>query len=174
MAYMVDIIRESGSLSGHHGCCTMSATTTRQLQQARRTGPRWIPACTPGVSRGGSAPQATASSVMTLKYDAVDCPYSHGSEPTPSKCPRREFANPSQPRERAGMATSTPGVCMKYNWYAGDCKFGARCKFLHVCQRCALEGRQLPHLRSKCTRQAQGSGIEALKPPTRATAKPRE
>ena len=43
----------------------------------------------------------------------------------------REQAELEQDRAEAG----TP-VCGKYNRYRGDCKFGARCRYLHVCNRC--------------------------------------
>ncbi len=36
-------------------------------------------------------------------------------------------------QERAEAGTP---VCGKYNRYRGDCKFGARCRYLHVCSRC--------------------------------------
>ena len=174
MAYMVDIIRASRQFKWP-SWVLYDVSYRRQAAAAgqedwSKVDPSLYARCFTGWARS----TGYCEQCMTLEHDAVDCPYSHGSEPTPPKRPRREFANPSQPRERVGMATGIPGVCMKYNRYAGDCKFGARCKFLHVCQRCAQEGRQLPHPQSQCTRQAQGSGIEAPKPPTRVTAKPRE
>ncbi len=27
-------------------------------------------------------------------------------------------------------------VCIKFNRYNGDCKYGKECKFAHVCARC--------------------------------------
>ncbi len=42
----------------------------------------------------------------------------------------REPAETEQEREEA----ETP-VCGKYNQYLGDCKFGARCRYQHMCSR---------------------------------------
>ncbi len=53
-----------------------------------------------------------------------------GSQAGSRKRPR-EHAELEQERADAG----TP-VCGKYNRYRGDCKFGARCRYLHVCNRC--------------------------------------
>ena len=54
----------------------------------------------------------------------------------------------ARPRKRPGSAvgSSTPPkipsagrhdqVCLKYNKFHGNCKFGRSCKFLHVCSSC--------------------------------------
>ncbi len=36
-------------------------------------------------------------------------------------------------------------LCIKFNKYGGDCKFGKECKFLHACSSC-----KGPHPVSKC------------------------
>ena len=48
-----------------------------------------------------------------------------------------------RPREPAGAelaehdrAEAGAPVCGKYNRYRGDCKFGVRCRFQHVCSKC--------------------------------------
>ena len=61
---------------------------------------------------------------------------------TSSSCPYRQKKRPwnaafgtgsTQLPARSGMDTP---VCIKYNNFNGDCKFGKECRFLHVCSSC--------------------------------------
>ncbi len=52
--------------------------------------------------------------------------------------------------EQARADAGVP-VCQKYNRYKGDCKYGARCRFQHICSRC-----RGPHPVTQCS-EAHGA-----------------
>lgn len=52
-------------------------------------------------------------------------------------------------------------ICLKYNKYSGDCIYGARCKFKHICRICAKEGAFLEHPKSRCPKRAQEGSYPA-------------
>ena len=56
---------------------------------------------------------------------------------------QRETAGPT-PAEQDRAEAGAP-VCQIYNRYQGDCKFGVRCRFQHVCSSCRGQ-----HPVSKC------------------------
>ena len=70
---------------------------------------------------------------------------------------------PAQPRKRPwGMAMGQAGptrqdgpVCMNFNRFDGDCKFGARCKFVHACSVCRES-----HPVSRCKASRRGGPPE--------------
>ena len=42
-----------------------------------------------------------------------------------------------QPASNSGQAgKQDPPICLKYNEFDGDCRFGSRCTFAHVCSTC--------------------------------------
>lgn len=60
-------------------------------------------------------------------------------------------AGSQQQRGQAGgpLASRSPQqVCLKFNRYQGDCRFGKECRFQHVCSSCMG-----PHPVSRCTKK---------------------
>ena len=51
---------------------------------------------------------------------------------------------------RASQQSTGGTVCIKFNRYNGDCKFGKQCCFQHVCSGCSG-----PHTLSKCRTSTQ-------------------
>lgn len=77
------------------------------------------------------------SRCQCLEHATLQCPYR----------PRKrawESAFASPPAARPDQ-TSSSSVCIKYNRYNGDCRFGKTCRFRHVCSSCGD-----PHPASKC------------------------
>ena len=76
---------------------------------------------------------------------------------TTSSCPYRP--RKKQWGIRAGSNTMpTQGrqeqqICIKYNKFSGDCKFGKECRYLHVCSAC-----KEPHPVSRCTAGKESTG----------------
>lgn len=68
---------------------------------------------------------------------------------TTSSCPYRPRRRPMSTTGAGIGALSQPRqeqqVCIKYNKFNGDCKFGKTCRFLHVCSSC-----KEPHPVSRC------------------------
>ena len=54
--------------------------------------------------------------------------------------------------ERSMMEPSKV-VCGKFNQYRGDCRFGSRCKFAHICSKC-----RGPHPRVLARKKMKGGG----------------
>ena len=66
-----------------------------------------------------------------LDHTSVHCPYRPRKRTWASA-----FSQPVKPE---------PQICIKYNRYNGDCKFGKDCRFKHACSSCGE-----PHPSSKC------------------------
>ena len=71
----------------------------------------------------------------------------HNSENCPIKLTRKRPAVslPSYVNKRFQQNPKTQ-ICLKYNKYEGDCKFGSSCRFQHVCSSCGGN-----HPVTKCT-----------------------
>ncbi len=87
------------------------------------------------------------------------CSKCQGLDHTSDNCPYRQRNRPwsvamgagaSQPPGKPGRE---PQVCIKFNKFNGDCKFGKECRYLHVCSGCGE-----PHPISRC-KATKGSGI---------------
>ena len=78
---------------------------------------------------------------------------------TTAHCPYRQRKRPWNPGTGAGEGhvparpKHEQQVCIKYNKFNGDCKFGRECRFLHVCSTC-----REPHPVSRCKPNG-GSGV---------------
>lgn len=59
----------------------------------------------------------------------------------------------SQAHNRTGLDSQ---VCLKYNKFNGDCKFGKDCRFSHVCSSC-----KEPHPVNRCPKNARGNASPA-------------
>ena len=67
----------------------------------------------------------------------------HASEACPIR-PQGARKRPWQPtpgsvaqfNPPAKKASAGSTVCIKYNKYAGDCKYGAKCRYQHICDKC--------------------------------------
>lgn len=66
---------------------------------------------------------------QSLDHTSTNCPYRQKKRPWNTAF----GTSSSQLPGRSG--TDTP-VCIKYNKFNGDCKFGKDCRFLHVCSSC--------------------------------------
>ena len=72
------------------------------------------------------------SSCQELDHKSVDCPFR----------PRKRAWNAGygqgeqSGKEAGGGGKHSPQVCLKFNRYGGDCKYGRECKFAHVCAKC--------------------------------------
>lgn len=77
-----------------------------------------------------------------LDHTTQNCPM------RPSKKRTWNTAMGSSPQRPAGQrpAGQRPPICLKYNKFDGDCKFGKDCRFTHACSSCKEEG----HPVSKC------------------------
>ena len=98
---------------------------------------------TPDASLAGLAPHPDASGV-SLDHDS-ECPFT--SARGKDQLPQPYSTNGA--RFTAATQASAQPHCVKYNKYGGDCKFGASCKYHHVCSDC-----EEPHPRSKCPKQS--------------------
>lgn len=67
------------------------------------------------------------------------CAKCQGLDHSSQNCPYRPR---KRPWSAVGGASSSPSrhdqgvVCIKYNKFNGDCKFGRECRYLHVCSTC--------------------------------------
>ena len=90
-----------------------------------------------------------------------------------SKCQGLDHSSincPYRPRKRSWSTDNSPGtypsgrneqqVCMKYNRFNGDCKFGKECCYLHVSSSC-----KDPHPVSKCKGNSSGLGAQGSQKP---------
>lgn len=70
------------------------------------------------------------------------CATCQGLDHSSARCPYRSQKRPWSAAfghvqaGRAPVASGAAGHCIKYNRFNGDCKFGAKCKFPHVCSGC--------------------------------------
>ena len=69
----------------------------------------------------------------------------HNTDSCPLKMTRKRPAAPLPPFVNKRFQ-QTSQICLKYNKYEGDCKFGRSCRFQHVCSACGGG-----HPVSKCT-----------------------
>ena len=66
----------------------------------------------------------------SLDHISESCPWR-----PPSKRP--SVSTPTIPPAKWGAPMSNgPIICIKYNKYCGDCKYGPKCRFSHVCSKC--------------------------------------
>ena len=81
---------------------------------------------------------------MTLDHDAADCPYNQGGDAnsTGTKQPQRMQGGQLTPfrKSNSQAGNQADAICFKYNKYGGDCMFGSRCHFKHICSVCAKKG----------------------------------
>ena len=70
-----------------------------------------------------------------VDHSTADCPFQ------PRKRPRLAMASSNPPPRGA----KTSEVCQKFNRFGGDCSYGRKCKFAHVCEVC-----KGPHPVSRC------------------------
>ena len=81
-----------------------------------------------------------------LDHTSVNCPYRQRKSPWHSMA----GAGASQP-----MSRNEQQICMKFNKFNGDCKFGKDCRYLHVCSVCREN-----HPVSRC-KSSGGNGVSA-------------
>ncbi len=71
------------------------------------------------------------SRCKSLDHPTLRCPLRPAKRPWEAAFGRtkpEQGSNPSNP--------TTLAACIKFNRYNGDCKFGNRCRFQHVCSGC--------------------------------------
>jgi hypothetical protein len=64
---------------------------------------------------------------QSLDHTSINCPYWRKKRPWNAAFRTSSSQSPGR------LGTDTP-VCIKYNKFNGDCKFGKDCPFLHVCR----------------------------------------
>jgi hypothetical protein len=78
---------------------------------------------------------------------------------TTPNCPYRQRKRSWNSAMGWGRAGQEQPICIKFNKFNGDCKFGKDCKFFHVCSTC-----REPHPVSSCKAGKQGSGPSGKQP----------
>ena len=81
------------------------------------------------------------SKCQCLDHTSSNCPYLSRKHSWSTANPQSSYQGEKNDRQ----------ICIKYNRFNGDCKFGKECRFSHVCSKC-----KEPHPVSKC--KASGSG----------------
>ncbi len=77
-----------------------------------------------------------------IDHTTASCPYRPRKKPWHSA----GGAGPASPSGRQEQAAGRQAqVCIKYNKFDGDCKFGKECRYLHICSSC-----RQPHPVSRC------------------------
>ena len=85
------------------------------------------------------------SRCQCLDHTTSSCPY----------CPRkRQWNNAGGSGNPSTQGRQEQQICIKYNKFNGDCKFGKECRYLHICSAC----REL-HPISHCSAGKDSSGI---------------
>ncbi len=56
--------------------------------------------------------------------------------PGPLGGPKKRFREASGAEAEQARAEAGVPICQKFNKYKGDCKYGTRCRFQHICGRC--------------------------------------
>ena len=82
------------------------------------------------------------SQCQGLDHSTLKCPY------WPQKMSWGSAFGQAPPR--ASQYSTWGTVCIKFNRYNWDCKFGKQCRFQHVCSGCSG-----PHTLSKCMTSTQ-------------------
>ncbi len=97
----------------------------------------------PGIYALSFTGQAISAENWCARCQCLD----HASSNCPMQRKRSWSSAMGSPPAGQGRATSRHDqpVCLKFNKFEGDCKFGNRCKFAHVCSSC-----REPHPVSKC------------------------
>ena len=155
LGYMVDIIRTSRQFKWP-SWVMYDANYRREAAASGQTDwskidPSLYARCFTGWARN----TGWCDTCMTLDHDAADCPYNQGTDGStvgikrPRRLPGGQTPGPS--RKATPRPTNTgDAVCIKYNKYGGDCMFGVRCHFKHICSICANEGLHMEHPKTRC------------------------
>lgn len=85
--------------------------------------------------------QAISSENWCTRCQCLD----HTSSSCPMRSRKRPWSGEVEPAQQGRHGRQDRQVCQKYNKFNGDCRFGARCKFAHVCSIC-----QEAHPANKC------------------------
>lgn len=70
------------------------------------------------------------------------CTTCQGMDHSSARCLYKSLKRPwsaafgQQQTSRSPGSVSTIGACIKYNRFNGDCRFGAKCRYAHVCSAC--------------------------------------
>ncbi len=85
------------------------------------------------------------SSCQELDHKSADCPYR-----SRKRSWNAAYGHAEQLNRDGGTSAKQkqPQVCLKFNRYDGECRYGRECKFVHACIKC-----KGPHPASKCTGQ---------------------
>ena len=97
----------------------------------------------------GLSTESWCARCHSLDHTSASCPY----------CQRKRSWNTtmgSATTSMHGKMELNPPVCIKYNKFNGDCKFGKECHFLHVCSSCKES-----HPVSRCPKGMSGSSPAA-------------
>ena len=102
------------------------------------------------------------SRCQCLDHTTSNCPAAparkrpwHSAQGSPAPPAQRWSGSQDHPAQR-WSGSQEHQVCLKYNRFGGDCKFGKQCKFRHVCSSCGD-----PHPVSKCKEGAKKSDPSA-------------
>ena len=95
---------------------------------------------------GWARPTTWCEWCVSLDHETNDCPFSNQPIRARDK-PRFQPYSSNVPRSSMTHRSAQLPTCIKFNRYGGDCKFGAGCKYRHVCSICGE-----PHPQSKCTK----------------------
>ena len=146
LAYSRDIIRASRQFKWPSWIIYDSSYRRYMAETGQRDWSKVDPSIYARCFTGSARSTAWCEVCITLDHDTSDCPFAsvqvrRNRRPSP-------YPAVGQPQ---GMryADRMPPICLKYNKYNGDCKFGTSCKYRHACSLC-----QQAHPRSQCKQKA--------------------
>lgn len=81
-----------------------------------------------------------------LDHSTANCP----AQPSRKRSWAAATSSPvTQYRAGLGRQSQEQQICIKFNKFDGDCRFGRQCKFMHVCSAC-----REPHPMSRCKKKS--------------------
>ena len=95
-------------------------------QSWSKVDPSMYSQCFLGMAR---SPEGWYQQCQSLDHTTGNCP-------SQRSLPRKRPWQPSPRYQSLEPPASSRPVCILYNKYHGDCKFGMRCKFWHACSKC--------------------------------------
>jgi hypothetical protein len=125
----------------------MTRTSGRKQQETHTSlGPGWTPAFMFNVLQAKLLAWKTgAQGVKCLDHTTSSCPY------RPKK---RQWNNTGGSSNSPTQGRQEQQICIKYNKFNGDCKFGKECHYFHICSAC-----KEPHPIPRCSAGKDSSDV---------------
>ena len=144
MAYQTIIAK---NIDGHLGSCMTKILGRKRRITLLNHGQRWNQASMPSASQGKQLARrigAFIASAWTMQPTAAHSDHAnvHGVQHSLS-CIRKKTDKP---------------VCIKYNKFNGDCRFGKECRFRHVCKALVVIHIQQANARQKAAASPSEGG----------------